>query len=179
MTTRQQYVDAWGIDNIFEFPRAEFIEEFRAPVESYPEIDFIPTDMSVVFTSYLEGGKYSLYDSINLRIADDEFMPLVIIGAVPSDPDSALFCFDANGGRVVLLGTEAGTLELVNSTFKALSDFLYQFALFIDADTGIDGRAQRASVLFEKLRSIDEAAFKNPESWWTVALTQLGATLSR
>lgn len=78
---------------------------------------------------------------------------------------------------MVLLGAGTGTLELVNSTFRSLTLFLYYFGRFIDADTGVDGRAQRAALLLEQLRTIDDPAFKNPASWWTVALAQLGATV--
>ncbi|MGX1804700.1 SUKH-4 family immunity protein [Nocardia sp. NPDC055321] len=177
MIDHQDYIDAWGIDKVFEYPRAEWISEYSAPPEVYPDVDFIPTDMSLFFTSYLEGGRFHLYDRINLRVEDDEYMPLVIVGAIPAEPDSMLFCFEGNDGRVVLLGADSGTLELVNSTFRSLTVFLYHFGRFIDADTGIDSRAQRATSLLEDLRAIDGAAFKDPASWWTVVLAQLGATV--
>ncbi|MFI9506934.1 SUKH-4 family immunity protein [Nocardia sp. NPDC052566] len=176
MIDHWDYLEAWGDDNIIRFPRSQWIEEFPVPSEAYPDVDFIPIDMSVVFTSYLDGGRFDLYDQINLRLSDDEVMPLIVIGAVPENPDSALFAFEANGGRVVLLGVDEGALELVNSTFKALAEFLFHFARFVDEDTGIDGRARRATKLLEILRGIDEAAFKNPESWWAIALSKLGAT---
>lgn len=83
MIGRQDYIDVWGTDNVFEYPRAEWMSEYSAPPEVYLDVDFIPTDMSLFFTSYLEGGRFHLYDRINLRVADDEYMRLVIVGANP------------------------------------------------------------------------------------------------
>jgi hypothetical protein len=127
--------------------------------------------MSAVFTSYLTG-PIDLYTPINLDFGSGEPRKLVVIGAVPADP-ATLMCFDQATGQVLMLGTKDGTLELVNSTFRALVEFLYHFARFIDEDTGRTGRAARAAGLRDRLGRIDPGAFTDPESWWSVAFMQL------
>ncbi|WP_155829750.1 SUKH-4 family immunity protein [Glycomyces tenuis] len=148
------------------------MSEFTAPANSYPDVDFIPIDMSVVFTSYLDG-RFKLYDDIVLELGSQGSLKLVVIGAVPNDPDSTLFCLDTATGRILMLDVNKGTLEPVNSSFRALTEFLYHFALFVSQDSGLAGRAQRAVTLRSKLTQIDSGAFADPESWWSVAFMQL------
>jgi hypothetical protein len=170
------YLKAWEPDNTIPYPRAEWMGEFAAPAATYPAIDFLPIDMSVVYTAYLEDARFDLYSRINLDMGRDGTLALAVVGAVPADKDDMLFCLDTGSGRILLLGVGDGTLELVNSTFKALTEFLYHFALFIDADTGGAGRALRAKDLRAKLKRIDPQALADRESWWSVALMQLEGT---
>jgi len=171
MPDRDAYLHAWEPDNVIRFPREQWMSEFAAPAAAYPDIDFIPIDMSAVFTSYLPG-PIDLYAHINLDFGSGEPTKLVIIGAVPAD-HATLMCLDQATGRILMIGTKDGTLELVNSTFKALVEYLYHFARFIDEDTGHSGRAMRAIDLRDRLVSIDPGAFTDPESWWSVAFMQL------
>jgi hypothetical protein len=173
VTDSDAYLRAWEPDNVIRYPRARWIREFDAPAGTFPEVDFLPIDMSVVYTAYLEDARFDLYTKINLEMGDEGTLALVVVGAVPSDKDDMLFCLDTASGQILLLGVSDGTLELVNSTFKALADFLYQFALFIDADTGGAGRGRRASALRAKLKGIDPKALADRESWWSIALMQL------
>jgi hypothetical protein len=130
MPERDAYLQAWGSDNTIPFPRDQWMSTYAAPASAYPDIDFLPIDMSAVFTAYLTG-PIELYDPINLEAGAAEPMRLVVIGAVPADPASTLLCFDQATGQVLMLGVKDGTLELVNSTFRALVEFLYHFAQFI------------------------------------------------
>lgn len=175
MISREDYLRAWGDDNIIKFPRDQWRRDFTAPPESYPGVDFIPVEMSVVYTAYLQDRKFDLYDRINLELGEGQVLTLLVIGAVPAAPDSMLFGFDVVGGRVVLLGVEDATLELVNSSFRAMTEFLYHFACLVDGDTGGDGRAQRAGELRKVLTAIDPAAFKSHQSWWSAALSEMEA----
>lgn len=177
VTNRQDYLKVWGDDNIVTYPRNSWLREFPAQADAYPVTDFIPINASVVFTSDLTDSRFELFDRINLDLGVDEVLTIVVIGAVPADPGAMLFGFEPLDGRVLLLGLEAGTLELVNSSFRTLTEFLYRFACFVDADTGVAGRAQRATELRSALMEIDPAAFTSSESWWSVALAQLGATV--
>ncbi|WP_051393544.1 SUKH-4 family immunity protein [Glycomyces arizonensis] len=174
MTDSDAYLRAWEPDNVIRFPRDQWMREFAAPAASYPEVDFLPIDMSAVYTSYLTG-RFELYSTINL--GGEETMRLKVIGAVPSDRENMLFCLDTKTGRVLLLGVAEGTLELVNATFKALTEFLYHFALFVDADTGAAGRSLRAKALRATLNAVDPGAFADRESWWSIALMQLEGNL--
>ncbi|MFG3342464.1 SUKH-4 family immunity protein [Glycomyces sp. NPDC048151] len=175
MTDADAYRKAWEPDNTIPYPRAEWLAHYTAPAATFPAIDFLPIDMSVVYTAYLEDAQFDLYSRIDLDMGRDGKLRLAVVGAVPEDKDDMLFCLDLDSGQVLLLGVGDGTLELVNSTFKALAEFLYEFALFIDADTGGAGRAQRAKALRAKLNAIDAGALADRESWWSVALMQLGA----
>ncbi|MDA1361744.1 SUKH-4 family immunity protein [Glycomyces luteolus] len=173
MTDSDAYLKAWEPDNVIPFPREAWIGEFKAPKATYPVVDFLPIDMSVVYTAYLEDARFDLYSRINLDMGRDGTLELAVVGAVPDDKDDMLFCLDTGSGQVLLLGVSDGTMELVNSTFKALTEFLYHFALFIDADTGGAGRARRAKVLRGTLNGIDPQALADRESWWSIALMQL------
>jgi hypothetical protein len=170
------FLQAWEPDNTVPYPRAAWMAEYAAPAASYPEVDFLPIDMSVVYTAYLEDARFDLYSRIDLDMGRDGKLALAVVGAVPADKDEMLFCLDTGSGRILLLGVGDGTLELVNSTFKALTEFLYHFARFIDADTGGAGRALRAKDLRAKLKSIDPEALADRESWWSIALMQLEGT---
>ncbi|GAA1688495.1 hypothetical protein GCM10009830_40130 [Glycomyces endophyticus] len=169
MTDREEYLRAWEPDNVVRFPREQWMREFAAPAAAYPDVDFLPVDMSAVYTAYLTG-RFELYASLNLG---DDGPRLRVVGGVPSDRDGMLFCLDTATGRVLLLGVAEGTLELVNSTFKALTEFLYHFALFVDADSGAAGRPARAKALRATLTAIDPRALADRESWWSIALMQL------
>lgn len=175
MTDSDAYLKAWEPDNVIPYPRRQWLGEFAAPAEAYPAIDFLPIDMSAVFTAYLEGARFELYSRIDLDMGPNGTLALAVIGAVPDDRDDMLFCFDGDSGQVLLLGVGDGTLELVNSSLKALAEFLYHFALFIDADTGSLGRGRRAKALRATLHGIDPEALADRESWWSIALMQLGA----
>jgi hypothetical protein len=175
VTDSDAILKAWEPENTIPYPREQWLDEFPAPAAAYPAVDFLPIDMSAVFTAYLEGARFDLYSRINLEMGPDGTLALAVIGAVPDDRDDMLFCLDTDSGRILLLGVGDGTLELVNSTFKALTEFLYHFALFIDADTGGFGRAKRAKALRATLNAIDPEALADRESWWNVALMQLGS----
>ncbi|WP_205326668.1 SUKH-4 family immunity protein [Glycomyces sp. YM15] len=176
MTDSDAYLKAWESDNVVPYPRDAWIGEFKAPATTYPAVDFLPLDMSVVYTAYLEDARFDLYSRIDLDMGRDGKLALAVVGAVPDDKDDMLFCLDTGSGQILLLGVSDGTLELVNSTFKALAEFLYHFALFIDADTGAAGRAKRAKALRAELTAIDPEAFADRESWWSIALMQLEGT---
>ncbi|GAA2272673.1 hypothetical protein GCM10009853_028080 [Glycomyces scopariae] len=172
MRALREYVKAWGPDNVVRFPRSRWMREFAAPARAYPDVDLLPVDMSAVYTGYLTG-RHELFSRIDLERGPAVTLRLLVVGAVPADPEATLFCLDTASGRVLMLGVRDGTLELVNASFKALSEFLYHFAEFVNQDTGRAGRARRAAVLRSTLAKIDPAAFADPESWWSVTFTQL------
>ncbi|MFB9662850.1 SUKH-4 family immunity protein [Glycomyces mayteni] len=174
MTDADAYLRAWEPDNVVRYPRAQWMREFAAPAAAYPEVDFLPVEMSAVYTAYLTG-RFELYAAID--IGGDSGLRLRVVGGVPSDRDNMLFCLDTATGRILLLGVAEGTLELVNSTFKALAEFLYHFARFVDEDSGAAGRPARAKALRATLHGIDPAALADRESWWSIALMQLEGTL--
>lgn len=168
----QAYAQAWGQGNTIRFPRDQWINAFPAPRETYPAFDFIPIDVSAVFTSHLDG-RFELYAPINLNLGPQGALKLVVIGAVPADRDNTLFCLDSASGRILMLGVNQGTLEPVNTSFKTLTEFLYRFAVFVNHDTGRHNRAARAANLRSELARIDPPALADPNSWWSVAFAKL------
>ena len=176
MTTVDEYWRAWdGEENTVPLPLEHWRERFSAPDSAYPHADFIPIDLTAVFTSYLDG-EIDLYDPVNLESDDgSHVIATVAIGAAPEDED-LLFLFDTDSGEVLLLDMANPIPELVNSSLRDFSRFLYEFALFLDADQGVDGRAARAGELQQRLQNQDPAAFAESDSWWSMAFSELVTT---
>lgn len=173
MPSRSEYLAAWDAENTVPYPRATWIEVLPAPAAAYPSVDFLPIDLSAVYTSYIQG-EVKLYDQVNVQVAEGRPMRFMLIGAVPADPDT-WFVFNAVTGEVMMLDIEEPSLESVNSSFAKFVDFLYHFGRFIDADTGGSGRAVRAAELRKQLLEIDSAAFADAESWWSAVIHQLSS----
>lgn len=174
MNREEDFVTAWEPGNVVRYPKLQWLSALGAPEDSYPEIDFLPIELSVVYTTRV-GGEFKLYDRVNVEAKPGDILSLIVIGAVPSAPESMLFCLDAASGRVALLGVEQGTLEVVNSSLRMLVEFLYHFARFIDEDTGLATRPQRALELRRIFERLDPEALTQPDSWWSMVLAQLGA----
>ncbi|MGM7646560.1 SUKH-4 family immunity protein [Nocardia sp. JW2] len=175
MPENADYAKAWGAGNSTVFDRASWMAELPAPSTAYPSADTLPMEMSVVFQFGAGSTGLEPYDRFNIDLGGGEKIELILLGSVPGSDGSMIFGFDISVGRVVLLGLNRGTLELVNSSLAAFVEFLYQFALFIDADRGLPGREERARRLREKLAAYDPGAFVDPDSWWNVVLSSLAA----
>lgn len=173
MSEGVDYIKAWGVENYLVFDRYAWMREFPAPAVAYPDSDTLPMEMSVVFQVGVGSTGLETFDRINLDIVDNESISLIVLGSVPNSDGSMVFGFDISGGRVILLGLDGGTLELVNSSLAKFVEFLYRFALFVDNDRGISSRASRASELRQELTSCDPDAFADRDSWWGVVLGSL------
>ncbi|MFI1238679.1 SUKH-4 family immunity protein [Nocardia salmonicida] len=170
------YINAWGLGNYVVFDRNAWIQEFSAPLVAYPDIETLPMELSAVFQVGAGSAGIEAFDRINLDIGDNESIGLIVLGSVPNSDGSMLFGFDIAGGRVILLGLDHGTLELVNSSLAKFVEFLYRFALFIDNDRGISTRPNRARELRSELTSCDPDAFVSIDSWWGVVLSSLSVS---
>lgn len=173
MPDRSAYLGAWGAENTVPYPREVWLDVLPAPASVYPSIDFLPIDLSAVYTSYVQG-EVKLYDQVSLQIGSDAPIRFMLIGAVPADPDT-WYVMHADSGEVVLIDTAEPTLETVNTTFADFAEFLYHLGRFIDADTGGPGRAARAAELKRTLGRIDPGAFATGESWWSAVIAQLSS----
>ncbi|MEU6857994.1 SUKH-4 family immunity protein [Glycomyces sp. NPDC046736] len=175
MTTRDRYWDLWeGEEGTIAMPVAQWRSQFRAPAAVYPDADFLPDAVSIFYTAETPGDM-PLYAQVNLEPDPEDggpAVPTVLIGSVPDEGDM-LFLFDTDKGEVLYLDLREGIPELVNSSLRTFVDFLYELTLFVDADTGLAGRAERARTLHQRLLSIDAAAFAESDSWWSVAFQQL------
>ncbi|WP_067456658.1 SUKH-4 family immunity protein [Actinomadura macra] len=173
MPSAAEYLDAWGRDNTVVYPRQQWMEVLPAPAGAYPDVGFLPVDLSVVFTAFVEG-EVRLYDEVRVQQPGERALRLLLIGVVPENP-AAWFLFDTESGRIMMLDTREPSLEPVNSCLAQFTGFLYECARFIDADTGRRGRGKRAERLRERLMRIDPSAFADPASWWSRMVLQLGA----
>ncbi|MFI9507125.1 SUKH-4 family immunity protein [Nocardia sp. NPDC052566] len=167
--------DAWGGEKgTLPCPVDEWKDEFKAPIDAYPGIDFLPVCVSYVYCSALRG-EMDLYSRIHLEPhADDggDAVTTILVGEVP-DCDQMIFLFDTHHGSVLFLDLEAGIPELVNSSLKCFVEFLYRFAMFAEADEGIEGRAIRADDLYRELAQLDPSAFVESDSWWSMIFHEL------
>lgn len=136
-----------------------------------PAGDEIPLDVAVVYTAYLEG-EFRLFDTIQLSTEDGSLdIRLIVVGAVADNTD-LLYVLDPKTGEILQFDLEEQDIQAVNSNFRTFVEFLYQFALFVEADEGKAGRAERAESLRTVLESIDPPAFA-PDAWWPLVINQL------
>ncbi|QXJ24149.1 SUKH-4 family immunity protein [Actinomadura graeca] len=173
MPSAAEYLDAWGRDNTVTYPRQQWMEVLPAPARAYPDVGFLPVDLSDVFTAFIEG-EVQLYDEVRVREPGGGPLRLLLIGVVPGDP-AAWYLFDTETGRVVMLDTRERAMKAVNAALAHFIGFLYEFARFVDADPGRRGRGKRAERLRERFMEIDPAAFTDPGAWWPSVLLRLGA----
>lgn len=161
----------WDEDELIPYPREAWLEGGFSP-DMLPEGDEIPLDVAVVYTGLLDGD-IALYDTIQLTTEDGSLdIRLIVVGAV-ADNTSLLYVLDPRTGEILQLDLEQADVQPVNSNFRTFAEFLYHFALFIEADEGKQGRAQRAQELRATLQSIDPPAF-TAEGWWPLVISQLG-----
>ncbi|MEU5947009.1 SUKH-4 family immunity protein [Micromonospora sp. NPDC047465] len=170
MAADPRFTALWSEEELIPYPREAWLEGGFTP-EMLPEGDEIPLDVAVVFTAFLEGD-IELYDTIQLTTEDGSLdIRLIVVGAV-ADNNDLLYVLDPRTGEILQCDLEQPDVQPVNSNFRAFVEFLYQFALFVEADEGKPGRAERAEELRMVLESIDPAAF-TPDGWWPLVISQL------
>ncbi|TDB75924.1 SUKH-4 family immunity protein [Micromonospora sp. KC723] len=170
MSADPRFRALWSSDELIPYPREAWLEGGFSP-DMLPVGDEIPLDVAVVFTAFLEGD-IELYDTIQLTTEDGSLdIRLIVVGAVADNTD-LLYVLDPRTGEILQLDLARQDVQPVNSTFRTFVEFLYQFALFVEADEGKPGRAGRAEQLRTVLESIDRAAF-TPDGWWPLVISQL------
>ncbi|MEU9507616.1 SUKH-4 family immunity protein [Micromonospora sp. NPDC048170] len=170
MAADPRFTALWSEDELIPYPREAWLEGGFTP-EMLPEGDEIPLDVAVVFTAFLEGD-IELYDTIQLTTEDGSLdIRLIVVGAVADNPD-LLYVLDPRTGEILQCDLEQPDVQPVNSNFRTFVEFLYQFAIFVEADEGKPGRAERAEQLRMVLESIDPSAF-TPDGWWPLVISQL------
>jgi hypothetical protein len=171
MMSDPRFSGLWGEDEMVPYPRQAWLDG-GMPAQMLPASDEIPLDVAVVYTAYLDGD-IELYDTIQLTTEDGSLdIALIVVGAVADNPN-LLYVLDPKTGEILQFDLEAQDIQGVNSDFRCFVEFLYEFALFVDADEGKTGRAERAVALGNTLRRIDPNAF-NDDAWWPMVLKQIG-----
>ncbi|MCM0675852.1 SUKH-4 family immunity protein [Micromonospora phytophila] len=170
MAADPRFRSLWSADELIPYPREAWLEGGFGP-DLLPAGDEIPLDVPVVYTAYFEGD-IELFDTIQLSTEDGSLdIRLVVVGAVADNPD-LLYVLDPRTGEILQFDLRQQDVQGVNSNFRTFVEFLYQFALFVEADEGKAGRAERAETLRTVLESIDPAAFA-PDAWWPLVISQL------
>jgi hypothetical protein len=170
--THDDLVRQWGADNLVYLPTDRFARILRFnPMLFSPEAA-LPVDVPILFTVAFEGDA-KLFDLIEFQLGEAQVIKLIVLGAVPGEP-TLMFCLDATDGSVALVDLHQPSVEPVNSTMASFTEFLFGFAQLIDIDEGAGPqRNRRALDLRARLTLADPAAFADPESWWSIAFTQL------
>ncbi|MEH0844682.1 SUKH-4 family immunity protein [Micromonospora sp. CPCC 205711] len=170
MAADPRFTALWSEDELIPYPRQAWLEGGFSP-DLLPEGDEIPLDVEVVYSAFLEGD-IELYDTIALTTEDGSLdVRLIVVGMVADNSD-LLYVLDPRTGEILQYDLEQQDVQGVNSNFRTFVEFLYRFALFVEADEGKAGRAERAEQLRMVLESIDPAAFA-PDGWWPLVLSQL------
>ncbi|MEH0938617.1 SUKH-4 family immunity protein [Micromonospora psammae] len=170
MAADPRFTALWSEDELIPYPREAWLEGGFSP-DLLPAGDEIPLDVAVVYTAFLEGD-IELYDTIALTTEDGALdVRLIVVGAVADNPD-LLYVLDPRTGEILQYDLDQQDVQGVNSDFRTFVEFLYHFALFVEADEGKEGRAERAEELRTVLESIDPAAFA-PDAWWPLVISQL------
>lgn len=170
MTVDPRFRALWSEDELVPYPREAWLEG-GLPSEMLPDGDEIPLDVPVVYTAFLEGD-IELYDTIQLSTEDGALdIRLIVVGAV-ADNTNLLYVLDPRTGEILQFDLEEQDIQPVNSNFRTFVEFLYRFALFVEADEGKAGRAERAAALRAELEPIDPPAF-TPDGWWPLVISQL------
>lgn len=160
----------WSEDELIPYPRTAWLDGGFSP-DMLPAGDEIPLDVAVVYTGFLDGD-IELFDTIQLSTEDGSLdIRLIVVGAV-ADNTNLLYVLDPATGEILQFDLDEQDVQPVNSNFRTFVEFLYQFALFVEADEGKAGRAERAERLRSVLESIDGAAFA-PDAWWPLVISQL------
>lgn len=174
--THEQLTALWGERGVIYFPDQRF-DAILGPLgpETFPPHGALPVEVPILFTVDVSAPDVELFSTLRIEVGDEGPRPYVVLGSSPEDP-MLLFCLDATTGAVILLDLETPNLETVNSSFAAFVEFLYRLGQLIATDPGGRERAARAARIRAELRTVDEAAFGDPESWWNMAFDQLEST---
>jgi hypothetical protein len=172
MPTREEYLQLWGDDNTVAVPLDEWKSEYSAPAETWPEVDLLPVDMSVAFTSYLDG-QYELFAQFEVRYEEEgDSQTFIVLGKLPHT-ETSFFVLDPDTGVIHLMDPSDMTLEEVNASYAVFVRFLYRFARFVEADEGEETRPARAEVLEKELKAMDASAFAQRDNWWSMVILLL------
>ncbi|MFI6948018.1 SUKH-4 family immunity protein [Streptomyces sp. NPDC050422] len=171
MLDHQDLVDQWGMKRLIHFPVDRYRQLLNFDLTLLPPNGAIPTFLPSVFTVNINGPA-RLFNVIEMHLGA-EVLRFIAIGAAPDDPD-LLFCLDTNTGAVALVDINQPAIELANSSVRTFVQFLTSLQqLLKNNGKGHPIRAGEVSRLNRELRSIDSAAFADPESWWSVVFLQL------
>ncbi|MFC4068825.1 SUKH-4 family immunity protein [Actinoplanes subglobosus] len=169
MAVDPRFPAVWGPDELFAYPRDKWIAD-GVPAAALPDGDEIPLEVTVVYTAFLDG-EIGMFDILHLTGEDSDLdIKLTVVGAV-AENHNLLYVLDQRTGEVLQFDLEEQDIQAVNSSFRQFVEFLWKFALFVEADEGKQGRRERALRLSGELRAIDPQAFE-ADAWWPLVIDQ-------
>lgn len=162
--TNQEIIDVWGWENLDQWnPTAladvaisdsakTFLTEVGLPAELWLSVRF----------------KLPYGSSERLPNMPHLFVIGQVIGLYP-------ICIDEKSGYVIQVDDPKNTIHFINSNVELLGQCLAHYRKYvITIEDMSDEEAERVVVATEEtLRSLDRAAFADPESWWPTVVEEM------
>ncbi|MBO0873411.1 MAG: SUKH-4 family immunity protein [Pseudonocardia sp.] len=160
----------WGEERLIHLPLDSIGSQLLFSFDGLPPGGALPSEVPRLFTVDLAGGP-GLFDEIRCEFEGREPYRFLVVGAAPGTPE-LLFGLDMLTGLVVLMDSVDQAVEPVNSSLAVFVEFLYRLAPLVDPDRPASV-ADAVGELRAELRTLDPAAFDNPQSWWSMVLDRL------
>lgn len=173
MASHAELVEIFGEENIATIPYRDALEigldEEDALVVSHVGL---PRDCGAIFTTHVEGSP-PLFAVRNF--SDDGANRAVILGGPRDDPQMRYFLSVRDGFVGLITFGDEPRGEVVNSTLGDFVEFLYRIALRDSAPepSSTAEREQEADQLAEILIDRDLHAFRDSDTWWSIALDKI------
>ncbi|MFG3525232.1 SUKH-4 family immunity protein [Streptomyces sp. NPDC047917] len=171
MLDHHDLASSWGSEGLVYIPLEKYRRFSKFDASLLSPGGAVPAELPSVFTTRTDGPAKS-FSLIEIKVGKEDASHLVTLGAAPHD-NGLLFCLDMADGGVALLSLDDPAIERVNSSLLTFVEFLTHLKNFSDANTDRMDGARRITHLRRKLTKIDAHAFSDPESWWSIAFTQL------
>ncbi len=173
MASHDELVEIFGEERLATIPYRDALEigldEEDALVVSHVGL---PRDCGAIFTTRVEGSP-PLFAVRNF--SDDGANHAMILGGPRDDPEMRYFLNvrDRFVGLIVFGDEPRG--EVVNSTLGDFVEFLYRIALRDSAaePSSTAEKEQEADQLAEILINRDPHAFRESDTWWSIALEKV------
>jgi hypothetical protein len=173
MASHGEFVEIFGEENI---ETMDYREALRIGLDEEDALILshvgLPRNCGALFTTEVEGSP-PLFAVRNF--SDDGVNRAVILGG-PRDDQKMRYFLNVRDGFVGLIAFhDEPRGEVVNSTLSDFLEFLYRIARrdVSPAPESAAERVQDADQLAEILIDRDPHAFREPDTWWSIAITKI------
>lgn len=174
MTTHAELVEIFGQDRVNFAPAATTNSTSKVDHESLFQVG-LPTRLGGIFSLSVTSDP----ESFSAFRASSSGAPLDFLVLGAPNPDSELrYMLDSKNGYVTLvdLGSQEPEMEAVNESLSNFIEFLYRFARFRFFRRSVDDNPAAVDdykeLLEAYLKSIDQFALQDYDSWWSMALSR-------
>ncbi|MFB6712919.1 MULTISPECIES: SUKH-4 family immunity protein [unclassified Streptomyces] len=175
MLSRDILVDVFDEENIitldFDDAVSLGLSELDALLLSHVGL---PRDIGTAFTTELEGSP-GLFSVQPLDTPDGTSNAAIFLGA-PGRKQMMRYFLDVKNSLVVLCSLDDANpaAEVINSSFSNFVDFIHHIGVFYQAEgMSPDEERRSADELAEHLRERDPYAFREPKTWWSMAISTI------